>query len=100
MFDLHILDPAHGHFTHSWDIKNPVEVEKAREMFNSLRKIGYLIYETKQNPTSGETEYEAVNSFDGLHNSYYFKEPTEQGQPNIFQKVARQLTARPQIAGG
>ncbi len=44
-----------------WDSRRPDEVAAAKEMFNSLRKKGYLAYKVKASGDPGEaiTEFDA-----------------------------------------
>jgi hypothetical protein len=127
MFNLSIMDRVHGDFTHSWNPADPTDVDKAREIFNNLKKLGYLIYETKNEGTG--PIHQVVHDFDSLAASYTFEEskphlvevesislPTEpgaleqkqasnavahmKGKSKDKKKEERQLTATPPFAGG
>lgn len=91
VFILSVLDRNHGDFTHKWNPDNADEVKNAREMFENLKKTGYLIYETAKD-AEGKVSHQAVHKFDALQGAYDFEEPRK--------KEDRQLTATPAAAGG
>jgi hypothetical protein len=41
--NIHVLDHT-GHTSHTWDSENPVEVDAARSLFNSLTGKGYRAF--------------------------------------------------------
>ena len=102
-FNLSVMDRVHGDFSHDWDANDPVQVSNAREMFNNLKKLGYMVYETKKLAKGGGVTHEAIHNFDALCSSYVYQEPKPEQGEGFLKKVAnvaRQLTAHPPVAGG
>lgn len=50
---LHVLDYT-GDTIHRWNADNPDEVATAREVFDTLKKKGYLAYTVKDGDARGE----------------------------------------------
>jgi len=95
MVNLSVLDPTHGDFNHSWNPNDAAQVQNAHEMFDNLKKAGYMIYETKI--VDGTVTHDVVHIFEAVVGEYHFEEPKD---PDTDVQVDKQLTAHPAAAGG
>jgi hypothetical protein len=98
LYNLSVLDAYHGDFTHSWDPSDEAQVKNAREMFDTLKKNGYSIYETKTE--DGEVVHDVVHNFDAIAGAYKYEEPKDLPNAEGEQSKGKQYTATPAKAGG
>lgn len=100
-----------GDTKYTWDRNNPVEVEAAKEHFESMKKKGFLIFKVKKVWKLSRKPVEA-QSFEGQEGGYVYALPKEEqarvaSEPDMSKAVVAKdfepeadYVATPRVAGG